>query len=196
MNTAGMRMLGGLLLFALPGCAGNSVTTMSSDACRPPEANELSTDYAVAEMAGTHALWMFADQGTFEGAAAMGELRMSPYDEAPASLMGGASAMLHGTADLDLAKLGAANTGDTMSDDVQRPGVLVLQPRGGDAATDARDVTIRLGAISNRMDRIVFDGSYTVLRPTSATDTLISGRWESGAGAGVVAGGRFCAIRR
>jgi hypothetical protein len=45
------------------------------------------------------------------------------------------------------------------------------------------------------MDHIVFDGSYTVLRPTAVTDTMVSGRWESGAGAGPVAGGRFCAVR-
>jgi hypothetical protein len=42
---------------------------------------------------------------------------------------------------------------------------------------------------------MAFDDAYTALRLVEATDTTFSGHWESGAGRGPVAGGRFCALR-
>jgi hypothetical protein len=176
----------------LSACAGNSVETFSSEMCRPPAESRLAADYDAAGMKGAFTLWMFADQGEFDGAATTGDLVLEAYGSPPETALG-EPPPLHGTTTIDPAQLGAAHTGDVASTDPRRPGVLVLQTRDG--AADRADVTIRLGAVSNRMDHIVFDGSYTVLRPTAVTDTMVSGRWESGAGAGPVAGGRFCAVR-
>jgi hypothetical protein len=193
MNEATKGVLAaGLLAGTLSACAGNSVDTLSSDMCRPPEENRLAADYDGAAMAGTFTLWMFADEGDFEGAATMGDLVMTAYGEPPKTALG-EPPLLHGTTTIDPSQLGAAHTGDMTSADPARPGVLLLQTRDGAAARP--DVTIRLGAIGNRMDRIVFDGAYTALRPLSVADTLVSGTWESGVGSGTVAGGRFCAVR-
>lgn len=185
----------GLLAGSLSACAGNSghtVEALSSDMCRPPAENRLAADYDGAALAGTFTLWMFADRGDFEGAAAMGDLVMTAYGEPPKTAMG-APPLLHGTTTIDPSQLGAAHTGAMDSTDPERPGVLLLQAQEPAAARP--DVVIRLGAIGNRMDRIVYDGAYTVLRPLGVADTLVSGTWESGVGSGTVAGGRFCAVR-
>ena len=186
----------GLLVLGGVGCAANSVdalTPMAADDCRPAEASRLADDYSAADLAGSWSLWLFADEGDATGAAAGGRLDLVAWEPGEEPLVGGSPAALHGATDIDLEAVGAADSGDASSELLERPGVLVLQWR--EPGAEHPSVALRLGDRSNRLDRMVIDDSYTVLRVTEAADTTFAGGWESGAGRGPVAAGRFCAVR-
>lgn len=186
----------GLVALAAAGCARNEVdalTPIDAEDCRPADANSLADGFSAADLAGAWSVWLFADEGDAAGEAAGGRLELVAWEPGEEPLVGGSPAALHGATDVDLEAIGAADSGDASSEALERPGVLVLQWR--EAGDDRPSVALRLGDRSNRLDRMVFDDSYTVLRLTEAADTAFAGRWESGAGRGPVASGRFCAVR-
>lgn len=186
----------GLVLLGGAGCASNSLETpraLSADACRPPETSGLADDFSAADLSGAWSLWLFADEGEAAGAAAGGRLELTAWEAGEEPLVGGTPASLYGSTDVGMGDVGAVDTGDPSSEALERPGVLVLQWR--ESGAERPSVALRLGNRSNRLDRMAFDDAYTALRLVEATDTTFSGRWESGAGRGPVAGGRFCAVR-
>lgn len=166
---------------------------MATEACRPAETNSLANGFSAADLAETWSLWLFADEGDATGAAAGGRLELVAWEPGEEPLVGGAPAALHGATDVDLDAVGAADAGDASSEALERPGVLVLQWR--EPGAERPSVALRLGDRSNRLDRLAVDDSYTALHVTEAADTTFAGRWESGAGRGPVAAGRFCALR-
>lgn len=188
----------GLVILAAAGCAPNAVdalTPIAAEDCRPAEGNSLADGFSAADLAGAWSLWMFADEGDAadEGEVAGGRLELVAWEPGEEPLVGGSPAALHGVTDVDLEAVGAADTGDTSSEALERPGVLVLQWR--EPGAERPSVALRLGDRSNRLDRMVIDDSYNVLRVTEAADTTFAGLWESGAGRGPIAAGRFCAVR-
>lgn len=186
----------GLVILVGAGCAPNAVdalTPVAAEACRPAETNSLADGFSAADLAGSWSLWLFADEGDATGEAAGGRLELVAWEAGEEPLVGGTPAVLHGATDVDLESVGAADSGDTASEALERPGVLGLQWREPEA--ERPSVALRLGDRSNRLDRMAIDDSYTVLRVTEAADTMFAGHWESGAGRGPVAAGRFCAVR-
>lgn len=165
---------------------------MAAEACRPAETNSLADEFSAADLAGSWSLWMFTDEDA-TGASAGGRLELVAWEPGEEPLVGGSPAALHGATDVDLDAVGAADTGDASSESLERPGVLVLQWR--EPGAERPSVALRLGDRSNRLDRMAIDDSYTVLRVTEAADSTFAGRWESGAGRGPVAAGRFCTVR-
>jgi hypothetical protein len=99
---------------------------------------------------------------------------------------------LVGTAELDLAAVGAVAPGGTTSSDPAAPGVLVIERVNG--RVPAERILLRLGAESNRADQTRFDGGYTVLRVGPIDRSGFRGEWESGAPL-PQAHGHFCASR-
>lgn len=207
MNPAGARdrafpMIGRLVavgVLATSGCASNSsdtaetLTPIAASDCQPPDASRLAEDFSAVSLAGSWSVWMFADEGESAGSAAGGRLELVEFPAGEEPLVGGSPAALHGSADIDLVSVGAADTGDAAVRSVERPGVLVLQWREVDA--DRPSVTLRLGDRTNRLDRMTFDDAFTALHVAETADTAFAGRWRSGTGRGPVAAGRFCAIR-
>jgi hypothetical protein len=101
---------------------------------------------------------------------------------------------LHGSTTLVPDSLGAAAGGSTTANDPVAPGVLVLDAGTG----DARTVTLRLGAESNRETPAAFDGSYFVLSLRAARAGRLTGTWRSGTSGRmppVQSSGYFCAER-
>lgn len=186
-----------ILAVVASGCTAGSADgpempdPIASDACQPPEANQLPADYAAADLEGAWSLWMFADEGEEAGSAAGGllELRRLEAD----SPFAGSAAVLRGTLELDPGEIGAADTGDLTSQAPERPGVLVLESEA--AGAEGPRVTLRLGDRSNRPGRLTFDDAYAALHLSEAGDSTFAGRWGSGTGRGPTAGGRFCAVR-
>jgi hypothetical protein len=99
---------------------------------------------------------------------------------------------LVGTAELDLAAIGAVAPGGTTSNDPAAPGVLVIERVGGRPAGER--ILLRLGAEANAREQLRFDGGYTVLRVRQIDQSGFRGEWESGAPM-PQANGRFCATR-
>lgn len=99
---------------------------------------------------------------------------------------------LVGTAELDLAAVGAVAPGGTTSSDPAAPGVLVIERVKG--RVPAERFLLRLGADANRAEQTRFDGGYTVLRVGPIDRSGFRGEWESGAPL-PEAHGRFCASR-
>jgi len=185
----------GAIVLAGAGCAPNAVdaptpvTPVVAEDCRPTESNSLATGFSATDLAGSWSLWLFADPG----AAAGGRLELVAWEPGGEPLVGGSPAALHGATDVDLDTVGAADSGDASSESPERPGVLVLEWR--EPSAERPSVVLRLGDRSNRLDRMAVDDTYTVLRVTEVADTTFGGFWESGAGRGPVAAGRFCAVR-
>ena len=99
---------------------------------------------------------------------------------------------LVGSAEINLAAVGAVAPGGTRSRDPAAPGVLVIERLGGRPSPER--MLLRLGAEANRADQVRFDGGYTVLRVRQIDRRSFQGEWESGAPL-PQAHGRFCASR-
>jgi hypothetical protein len=104
---------------------------------------------------------------------------------------------LVGTAELDLAAVGAVAPGGTTSTDPAAPGVLVIERVGESPHGErphAERILLRLGASANQVEPVRFDGGYTVLRVRRIDRAGFRGEWESGAPL-PQAHGHFCAVR-
>ena len=111
---------------------------------------------------------------------------------AEAPRFGAASTPLHGSADVDLRRVGAHAAGDPASVADDAPGVLVLET----TVAGRRSVLLRFGATANRAGVVRYDGAYTVLDVTEVSARGFSGAWRSGVSEGPTVGGWFCARPR
>jgi hypothetical protein len=182
--------IGGVILLA--GCGGANAGQSDPQACAPVAATADSTVDA-SRLAGEFVLHLRATSGDKQGGASGGPLKLMPHDSAHRRLElpdGSSSSTyslpLYGTAEIDLAAVGAVAPGDPGSSDPASPGVLVIESPGR--------VLLRVGSEANRRDVQRFDGAFTVLRVQQVTDDGFAGTWESGVDMDR-AGGHFCATR-
>ena len=143
--------------------------------CVPPRATMLAPDANGDSLLGPFDLTLVALTGPKAGQRADGSLSLIRADT-----------LHYGSAELDVAAVGALNTGalDAVSPDA--PGVRVFAVPG--------NVMLRLGAGSNDPRVISFEGPYTVLRLREMDTTGFRGVWVSGA-VEEAASGYFCARR-
>ncbi len=160
--------------------------------CEPP-ADEMAEDVSAAELAGEYTLILIASGDGQTVERAEGALRLTAYHEPPVTTVG-PPPVLYGATTLDPTLVGAVDTGDPAAIAPDAPGVMVFEwtERAGDEATTR--VVIRVGALTNRLDQLRFDGAYTALRVYGVGEKGFNGTWESG-GPDKVAGGHFCAVR-
>ena len=154
---------------------------------------------AIAAIAGDYSLTLVATSGERSGQVARGTAVLFENPDRLRRLIGasgnpmlGVVVPFYGTADIDVAEVGALPLGTTNSDDPLQPGVLVIQNSPDDTT---RSLIMRLGSETNRRNAVPFDGGYTVLRVRHVGLDFILGSWASGT-ATEVAAGFFCAVRR
>lgn len=154
-----------------------------------PTAGRLGSAATLASGVGRYELTLVRRADAGDIASAAGTLVL--YRQVPGlEALGNASTPLYGTADVDLAAVGAHRPGDTASDAPDAPGVLVLESnRAG-----ARNILLRLGSAANRRDTMLYDGAYTVLEVHEISADGFSGTWRSGSNS-TRADGYFCAVR-
>ena len=183
---AGLAVAVGCSTFGEPR-AGDAVQTVFPP-CAPPS-GQLGPDATFATHAGHYQLTLVQRVDAVDIGSARGTLRL--YRQAPGlDALENASTPLYGTADVNLRAVGAHRVGDTGSDAVDAPGVLVLEfDRAG-----ARNILLRLGSAANRRDAMLYDGAYTVLEVREVMADGFSGSWRSGAGSSR-ADGYSCATR-
>lgn len=192
-----------LLAGVLTGCGGGSVLeeplpqpvldpVVTSETARPssappcePTDATLRAGQALPSGSSEYRLAMFRGDATSRPAWVAGTLKLEPR---PADLrrLNDWSVPLQGTADIDVAQVGAHDTGALDSEDPSAPGVLVL--RSGAEPL----ILLRLGAAANRSDETAFDGAFTVLTVRSVDEEGFRGSWRSGMFGDEVRG-YFCA---
>jgi hypothetical protein len=187
--SAAIRHLGALAVLA--GCGGANPGQADPQTCAPVQAP--ASDPAATDLVGQYTVRLIATSGAKEGASASGRLTLMEHDSAYRSLERADGSVdttfsfpLYGTAEVDLAAVGATAPGDPGSTDPLSPGVLAIQRPGG--------VMLRLGSEANRRGVRRFDGGYTVLELQQVTDQGFAGTWRSGLGL-EQAGGHFCAVK-
>ncbi len=192
-----MSVLVAVLLLA--GCARQSEdsSVAQAPACRQ-RTGPLSADAAAASLAGSYHLTVIATAGDSSGRRVEGQLTLELNDSVHTVVVSAGvpnpnvTTPLFGWTDAVGRAVGAVNTGSLRATDPEAPGVLVLESRaGGGGATP--EIILRLGEYSNRRDRVLFDGGYTVLRVSWIADGAFGGSWESAAMNYGSAGGYFCA---
>lgn len=158
--------------------------TSNAPPCAPTDAT-LQGSETLPAGGSEYRLAMFRGDATSRPAWVSGTLTLEPR---PADLrrLNDWSVPLQGTADIDVSKVGAHDTGALDSEDPGAPGVLVLQS-GSEPM-----ILLRLGASANRSDETAFDGAFTVLSVRSVDDEGFSGSWRSGSFGDEVRG-YFCA---
>ena len=153
-----------------------------------PTAGRLGSAATLASGVGRYELTLVRRTDGVDIASASGTLVL--YRQVPGlEALGSASTPLYGTAEMDLAAVGAHRVGDTASDAPDAPGVLVLES----SRAGARNILLRLGSAANRRDTMLYDGAYTVLEVHEISAGGFSGSWRSGSNS-TRAGGHFCAI--
>ena len=182
---AGLAVMAGCSTLAQP-VAGDAVETVIPSCV--PTAGRLGSAATLASGVGRYELTLVRRIDAADIASATGTLVL--YRQVPGlEALGNASTPLYGTAEVDLAAVGAHRPGDTASDAPDAPGVLVLESnRAG-----ARNILLRLGSAANRRDTMLYDGAYTVLEVHEISAGGFSGSWRSGSNS-TRAGGHFCAI--
>lgn len=156
--------------------------------CEPP-GGQLAPGARAEELAGGYRLILETREGPRAGTRAEGELRLVPWQGEAGAVS--PPPALSGTASLDPAAVGAPDTGDPSSEDPAAPGVLVFEiPAGGE---ESPSITLRLGHKVNRLDRLLFDAAWFVLRVRGIGPGGFHGAWD--AGPEPAAGGHFCAVR-
>ncbi len=198
-----MRILGLVaLVLVLRGCAGHRGGQAAVQvACAPVTEHQLRAGMRADDLAGAYRLTLVATEGSRAGEAVRGELALIPNAAAMRPMGTGATHRpdatmpLIGTADVDLAQVGATLVGDLASPDPRSPGVALLERhvlRGTD--TTQTDLTLRFGSEANRRDVVRFDGAFTALYVHASDAAGFVGTWASGVGA-PEAKGYFCAVR-
>lgn len=184
-NRTGIALLvcAGAFLGDVSAQAGTPVSHV--DSCKPKTA----TLGEAATLAGAHGRYRLVLVAREGGRTVSGVLVLVASPPGRETL-GSASTPLQGSTDIDLRPVGARRIGDAASTDPNAPGVLVLESdRDG-----TRQILLRLGSDANRVDRLLYDGGYTVLRVRQIDPNGFSGTWESGARSSVT--GYFCATQR
>ena len=183
----------------LAGCArqSESGTVAETTACTQKQ-GPLSADASAASLAGSYHLTLIATAGDSTGRRAEGRLTLERNDSARTAVVSAGvpnpnvTTPVFGWTDLVGGAVGAVNTGSLRATDPEAPGALVLESRAGGAGA-APEIILRLGEYSNRRDRVLFDGGYTVLRVSWIEEDAFGGTWESAAMNYGSAGGYFCA---
>ena len=176
--------------FVLLACSGAFIASMAAyagppDSCKPTT-GALPQGATLVGADGRYRLVLVAQTGDRAVSGVLVLLGSPPGRD----VLGSASTPLQGSTDIDLRAVGAHRVGDAASTDPNAPGVLVLESdRDG-----TRQILLRLGSDANRVDRLLYDGGYTVLRVRQIDPNGFSGTWESGARSSVT--GYFCATRR
>jgi hypothetical protein len=182
----------GLVITALSivsACGGGAVGEMNPGpaprmgACVPVDGS-VAVGASMSGMQGRYRLTMVSSSGS---ETADGTMRLEARSGALAS-RGGTATPLSGTADIDLAAVGAQAVRGLDSADFSAPGVLVLESEG----STGPDVLLRFGSEANRTDRQAIDGAFTVLEPRLIEDGGFFGEWRSGVRA-ERSSGYFCA---
>jgi hypothetical protein len=183
----------------LPAChngAGQATPERSCEAVT----DTLPLSVSAESLAGEYRLRLVARGAEGAGASAVGKLSLVLQDPDAQRRPGpfGVTDTIHryplvGAAELDFAAVGAVTPGGTASLDPAAPGVLAIE-RPGAAAGATDRLILRLGTEANRIERVRFDGGYTVLRLRRADSRGIAGDWESGAPLPRTSG-YFCADR-
>jgi hypothetical protein len=148
---------------------------MAPGDCAPPAATMLRADAGADSLVGAFALTLVALTGPRAGERAAGSLALLRADT-----------LHYGSAEIDLAAVGAVGSGALATSDPLAPGVRVFAVPG--------NILLRLGADANNPREIRFEGSYTVLRVRELGAAGVRGVWVSGA-VEEVASGYFCATR-
>jgi hypothetical protein len=148
---------------------------MAPGDCAPPAATMLRADAGADSLVGAFALTVVALTGPRAGERATGSLALLRADT-----------LHYGSAEIDLAAVGAVGSGALATSDPLAPGVRVFAVPG--------NIMLRLGADANNPREIRFEGSYTVLRVRELGPAGARGVWVSGA-VEEVASGYFCATR-
>jgi len=143
--------------------------------CPPPEATTLPADARADSLVGPFVLTLVALTGPRAGQRAAGSLALLRADT-----------LHYGSAEIDLAAVGAVGSGALATAAPEAPGVRVFAVPG--------NIMLRLGADANNPREIRFEGSYTVLRVRELHAAGLRGVWVSGA-VEEVASGYFCATR-
>lgn len=143
--------------------------------CPPPAATMLRADARADSLVGPFSLTVVARTGLKAGQRAAGSLTLLRDDT-----------LQYGSAEIDLAAVGAVGSGALATADPAAPGVRVFAVPG--------NIMLRLGADANNPREIRFEGSYTVLRVRELDAAGMRGVWVSGA-VEEVASGYFCATR-
>lgn len=194
--TARLAVLVGLLL--VPACHSGAGQA-APESCAPV-ADSLSGPIGTESLAGEYRLRLVSGHDTTTGASTTGTLSLLPQESGAQRRTGpgGIPDSSHrypliGAAEVDLAMIGAVAPGGTASLDPAAPGVLAIERVTGEPEAPGR-VLLRLGSEANRLERVRFDGGYTVLRLRRADEHGFAGEWESGAPM-PRASGYFCASR-
>jgi hypothetical protein len=171
-------MLSGRAVLALA-CAATACRApragLAASDCAAPASATLAADAPSDGLVGSFDLTVVALTGPRAGGRATGTLALMRADT-----------LHYGSADIDLAPVGAVGSGTLATADPAAPGVRVFAVPG--------NVMLRLGADANNPREIRFEGSYTVLRVRQLDTTGMRGEWASGA-VQEVATGYFCATR-
>lgn len=169
--------------------AGDAIETVISTC--GPTAGRLDSAATLASGVGHYELTLVRRIDAVDVASTSGALVL--YRQVPGlETLGNASTPLYGTAEVDLAAIGAHRVGDTVSDAPDAPGVLVLEWN----LAGARNILLRLGSAANRRDTMLYDGAYSVLEVHEISADGFSGTWRSRSGSNSTrADGHFCAIR-
>lgn len=188
-----------VVLFPTVGCQRPEppVAEVAAVPCQMVEGT-LPPGASTQPLAGAYSLTLIATSGPRSGDSTTGELRLTPYPGGDRSgtipsTAGTTRYPLHGSANLELERVGAAAPGQISSTNPSRPGALVIDWIGAGSPAP-RTVAIRLGSEANRSDVTPFDPAYTTLTVTSIAPLRFAGRWESGLQGQRVAG-YFCADR-
>lgn len=157
----------------------------TAPSCEPSDATLTASD-ALPSGASEYHLVMIRGDAQGRPAWVDGSLTLEPRPRELLQVRDWATP-LQGTADLDVARVGAHDTGALDSEDPQAPGVLVLRSSGSDPM-----ILLRLGAAANRSDQTPFDGAFTVLTVHAIDGDGFVGSWRSGSFGNEVQG-YFCA---
>lgn len=152
------------------------------------------------DLAGEYRITLYATSGPEVGSTTGGRMTLMPQSEALLGVpdvdgtpLPGASMPLYGSAEVALARVGAAAAGELGAVGPEAPGVGVYAQAA--QAGVPPGLTLRLGAEANRRGQIRFDGTYMSLTVRKSGTAGLSGEWHSGGVEGERASGRFCATR-
>ncbi len=187
-----------LIAAALAGCAGNREQG-SLPACEAVT-GDLQPGATAVGLDGRYRLTVVATSGRSSGRRAVGRLWLRPHAPELQYVVGadgepvpGVRFPVFGWTDVDLAPLGAVPTGDLLSEDPLRPGVIVSE-RQAAGPGEGPSIVARLGDLANQRDVVRFDGAYTALYVRAIDERSFAGGWASGV-TGREASGYFCAVR-
>ena len=151
-----------------------------------PVASPLPEGETMAYMAGRYEVELYRERSRAQTRGLL-DLEAAPEDYRN---WGASTATLSGTADIDLAQVGAQPMDGLDSDDPAAPGVLVLEG----PTTAGPSIVVRFGSTANRQDNTPFDGPYAALQVLVVEGDRFAGEWRSGTGNEQV-DGYFCARR-